>query len=82
MSSNNTLLRLCAIGLFEVVTLTLGAACRYNWAENMRAWRVDMQLPYPGAAGALVHSGERHPFLVCGSPSSCSAAQHRFEAQN
>jgi hypothetical protein len=33
------------------------ACCRYNWAENMRAWRLDMHLPYPGAAGALVHSG-------------------------
>ena len=29
----------------------------YNWAENMRFWRSDIGLPYPGAEGALVHSG-------------------------
>jgi hypothetical protein len=37
--------------------MCINVRCRYNWAENMRAWRLDMHLPYPGAAGALVHSG-------------------------
>ena len=31
----------------------------YNWAENMRFWRSDFGLPFPGAEGALVHSGAR-----------------------
>lgn len=30
----------------------------YNWAENMKFWRSDFGLPFPGAEGALVHSGE------------------------
>lgn len=29
----------------------------YNWAENMRYWRTDLQLPLPDAEGALVHTG-------------------------
>ncbi len=29
-----------------------------NWAENMRYWRTDLHLPYPGAEGALVHTGK------------------------
>ncbi|KAK9811409.1 hypothetical protein WJX72_003479 [[Myrmecia] bisecta] len=29
----------------------------YNWAENMRYWRTDLKLPFPGADGSLVHTG-------------------------
>jgi hypothetical protein len=29
----------------------------YNWIENMRYWRTEFQIPYPEAAGALVHTG-------------------------
>ena len=38
----------------------------YNWAENMRFWRSDFGLPFPGAEGALVHSG-----AVCNQQAVC-----------
>lgn len=39
----------------------------YNWAENMRYWRTDLQLPLPDADGALVHTGELAPPPTFGS---------------
>lgn len=30
----------------------------YNWVENMRYWKTDYDIPYPGAEGALVHTGD------------------------
>lgn len=33
-----------------------------NWVENMRYWRTDFKVPYPGANGSKVHTGtERMP---------------------
>ena len=29
----------------------------YNWVENMRYWKTDYDIPYPGSEGALVHTG-------------------------
>ena len=29
----------------------------YNWAENMRYWRTDLHVPFPGGENALVHTG-------------------------
>lgn len=29
----------------------------YNWAENMRYWKTDFDIPYPGSEGAYVHTG-------------------------
>ena len=29
----------------------------YNWAENMRYWRTDFNVPFPGSDGSLVHTG-------------------------
>lgn len=29
----------------------------FNWVENMRYWRTDFGVPYPGANGSLVHTG-------------------------
>ena len=29
----------------------------YNWAENMRYWRTDLHVPFPGSENALVHTG-------------------------
>lgn len=29
----------------------------YNWAENMRYWRTDFKVPFPGADGSKVHTG-------------------------
>lgn len=29
----------------------------YNWVENMRYWKSDYDIPYPGSEGALVHTG-------------------------
>ena len=29
----------------------------YNWAENMRYWRTDFDVPFPGSDGAMVHTG-------------------------
>lgn len=28
-----------------------------NWVENMRYWRTDFKLPYPGADGSKIHTG-------------------------
>ena len=28
-----------------------------NWVENMRYWRTDFKVPYPGADGSKVHTG-------------------------
>lgn len=30
----------------------------YNWAENMRYWRTDFKVPFPGSDGSKVHTGE------------------------
>ena len=30
----------------------------YNWVENMRYWKTDYDIPYPGSEGALVHTGQ------------------------
>lgn len=30
----------------------------YNWVENMRYWKTDYDIPYPGSEGALVHTGD------------------------
>ena len=43
----------------------------YNWVENMRYWRSDFHLPFPGAEGAKVHTGmasctvQLQLFLLC-----------------
>ena len=29
----------------------------YNWAENMRYWSTDFDVPFPGSDGAKVHTG-------------------------
>ncbi len=29
----------------------------YNWAENMRYWSTDFDVPFPGSEGAKVHTG-------------------------
>ncbi|BDA47587.1 Lipase at C-terminar half [Coccomyxa sp. Obi] len=29
----------------------------YNWAENMRYWRTDFKVPFPGSDGSKVHTG-------------------------
>ena len=29
----------------------------YNWAENMRYWRTDLDVPFPGSENAMVHTG-------------------------
>ena len=48
-----------------------------NWAENMRYWRTDLHLPYPGAEGALVHTGTAHMhFLYWQAPEGISNSPH------
>lgn len=40
----------------------------YNWVENMRYWKTDYDIPYPGSEGALVHTGQfvkLHPAVSC-----------------
>ena len=55
----------------------------YNWAENMRYWRTDFKVPFPGADGSKVHTGAcapsagaRFPFLAASAwaLSACSGA--------
>lgn len=33
----------------------------YNWAENMRYWRTDFKVPFPGSDGSKVHTGVAPP---------------------
>jgi hypothetical protein len=33
----------------------------YNWAENMRYWRTDFKVPFPGSDGSKVHTGAALP---------------------
>lgn len=35
----------------------------YNWAENMRYWSTDFDVPFPGSDGAKVHTGKAPPAL-------------------
>lgn len=51
----------------------------YNWAENMRTWRVDLQLPYPGAQGSLVHSGFFYSYNLSSLRPNVSAAGIQLE---
>jgi len=53
----------------------------YNWAENMRTWRVDLQLPYPGAEGSLVHSGFFYSYNLSTLQPNISEAGRALEAQ-
>lgn len=47
------------------VSITVGMDCTrgtdshsiYNWAENMRYWSTDFDVPFPGSEGAKVHTG-------------------------
>lgn len=43
----------------------------YNWVENMRYWKTDYDIPYPGSEGALVHTGDSSK-AVTNSPLSSS----------
>jgi hypothetical protein len=39
----------------------------YNWAENMRYWRTDFKVPFPGSDGSKVHTGARSRLNPCTS---------------
>ena len=43
----------------------------YNWVENMRYWKTDYDIPYPGSEGALVHTGSSFSLI---SPSHSTEA--------
>ena len=41
----------------------------YNWAENMRYWRTDFKVPFPGSDGSKVHTGALASlFCLCPMP--------------
>ena len=40
----------------------------YNWVENMHYWRSDFNLPFPGAQGAMVHTGETNSVAAWDGP--------------
>ena len=40
----------------------------YNWAENMRYWRTDFKVPFPGADGSKVHTGARAALPLTPTP--------------
>ena len=54
----------------------------YNWAENMRFWRSDFGLPFPGAEGALVHSGVMQAQIWSTAAAAGWAASEAWKREN
>ncbi|PSC76800.1 alpha beta-hydrolase [Micractinium conductrix] len=53
----------------------------YNWVQNMRTWRTDLALGYPGAPkGALVHGGFFYSYNSSALAANVSSAVQRLLA--